>query len=407
MIVIIGGGPAGMLAAIAAGKTLSSVKGKILLLEANSECGVKLLLSGSGQCNYTHNLPHSEILRHCHEYANNLKPAYYAFDNSAFTKLLRDNGVESTIRPDNKVFPASLQARDVRDALLRQLAAAGVQLRFNAKVEAVSKHTGSGFKLSLQNGETLDCNKLIISTGGASYPVTGSDGFALRFAKALGHQPLPFKPHLSSVVLQDFDSYSSCAGISIPSATLKFISSAGSFTAQGDLLFTHTGFSGPVILDNSYRLDKGGIVSLRLVPDAEKFVAKLKLSAGKQSVFNALHPAGIPARLLNIMLERAGVPADIAVGELRKDMLKALISLLGDCRFSIAKVHGLNSAMASAGGVSLKEVNAKSMESRLCEGLYFAGEILDYALPTGGFNIQIAASTGWLAGCSAARNYLK
>lgn len=402
-LIIIGAGPAGLMAAISAGRALGDAKGKVLLLDGNPVCGAKLLLSGSGQCNFTNNLPTDEFLIRCNEYANYLKPSFYAFNNQAFSLLLQEAGVDSFIRPDNKVFPASMQASDVRDALLQQAFAAGAEVSYSSLVSAVTKQADSSFRLMLNSGNTLDCEKLIIATGGASYSKTGSDGKALKLAKALGHKPVPFRPHLTNVVICRFDRFRTCAGISLPDAEICFDGDYSHFKAKGDLLFTHSGFSGPVILDNSYRFERGGVISISLVTNAQSLFKDLQKTAGNHSVINALKTTGLPARLLQTLCNISHTPTNISFRNLPQTMRKNLIGVLTDWPFIISSMGNLSVAMTSAGGIPLLEVNAKTMASRLCPGLYFAGEILDYALPSGGFNIQIAASTGWLAGSSAAK----
>ncbi|MDY0152518.1 MAG: aminoacetone oxidase family FAD-binding enzyme [Candidatus Cloacimonas sp.] len=402
-LIIIGSGPAGLMAAIAAGRAMGSAQGKILLLEGNPACGAKLLLSGSGQCNYTNNLPTDDFLARCNEYANYLKPSFYAFNNQAFLRLLQESGVDSLIRSDHKVFPASLQASEVREALLKQALAAGADVRYNALVSSVAKQADSSFRLTLNSGKTLECEKLIIATGGASYPQTGSDGIALRLAKALGHKPIPFRPHLTNVALDSFDRFKACAGVSLSDVEIRVTGEHHKFKVRGDLLFTHNGLSGPVILDNSYRLEKEDLISVSYLNNAQSLFNDLQKTAGNHSVINALKATGLPARLLQTLCEINCIPTHIPFRDLPQNMRKGLMAILTYWPFKISSLGNMGVAMASAGGVPLPEVNAKTMASRVCPGLFFAGEILDYALPTGGFNIQIAASTGWLAGSSVVK----
>ncbi|MDD2228022.1 MAG: aminoacetone oxidase family FAD-binding enzyme [Candidatus Cloacimonetes bacterium] len=401
-IIVIGGGPAGLAAAISASRALGNRPGKVTLVEGSSACGNKLLLSGSGQCNFTHHLPVKEFLLRCGEYANYLKPAYYSFTNDAFSSLLAEAGCESTIRADNKVFPQSMKASDVRDALVAQAIKAGVLILTDSKVRDVHKNNDKGFMLDLENGQQLACERLVIASGGASYPQTGSDGKALIFAKALGHKPVQFRSHLNSVSIEHFDKYKTCAGISIPNAQATFIGGGKRTRAVGDLLITHTGFSGPLILDNCHRFSQGMEISVCWVPKGEDLILEMHKMYSNMSILNALWTAPVPKNLLRVILDEHHFDSQTPMYNLGKKNLRELANMLGDCRYKIAMVNGLNTAMASAGGISLTEINAKTMQSRLCTGLYFAGEIMDYALPTGGFNIQMAVSTGWLAGISAA-----
>jgi len=406
-IIIIGGGPAGLAAAISAGRAFGKRPGKVTLLEGNPACGQKLLLSGSGQCNFTHHLPVNEFLARCKEYANYLKPAYYGFDNDAFSSLLAEAGCASIIRADNKVFPQSMQASDVRDAMVAEAIKAGVLILTNSKVLEIHKHAEKGFIVDMENGQQLACEKLILSSGGASYPLTGSDGKALNFAKAVGHKPQQFRPHLQSVNIENFDSYSACAGISIPNAKVTFSSAGKGVSAIGDLLITHTGFSGPLILDNCYRFTKGMEISMCWVPGGRELIPELHKKAKSMTILNALWNTPVPKNLLRVILDENHFDSQTTMSSLGKKQVRELVQILVDCRYIISRVNALNTAMASAGGILLTEINAKTMQSRLCPGLYFAGEIMDYALPTVGFNIQMAASTGWLAGLSAANTVFK
>jgi hypothetical protein len=403
-IIIIGGGPAGLAAAISAGRAAGmGTKGSIILIEGNTECGNKLLLSGKGQCNFSNNLPITDFLLRCGKYANYLKSAYYGFDKDAFIHLLDEAGCQSYARPDGKVFPVSMKASDVRDALLQLAVAAGVSINNQARVVGINKLPEAGFEISLDNGGKLSCDKLIISSGGASYPQTGSDGKALDFAKALGHETIPFRPHLGSVNLRDFKAFSKCAGISMPNIRASFTNKASSFNAEGDLLITHTGFSGPLILDNCHKLSSGTEITICWVQDAESRILEEQKQNPNMEILNALWEIPIPRNLLKTILETKGIELQRIMKRLSFMDVKMLAAGITRSNFTVSRVESLNTSMASAGGVPLSEVNAKTMQSRLCPGLYFAGEILDYALPTGGFNIQIAASTGWLAGASAVK----
>jgi len=402
-IVVIGGGPAGLAASISAGRALAGNKGSVLLLEGNQECGKKLLLSGSGQCNFSNNLPILEFLYRLGKNANYLKSAYYNFDKDAFTNLLTDAGCQSYARPDGKLFPLSMKASDVRDALVKQAVSAGVTILYNARVYDLGKHNQTGFIINMENGSKLSCDKLIITTGGASYPQTGSDGKALSYTKSLGHEATAFRPHLGNVNLQEFSFYKKCAGISLPNVQATFAGKEKSFTASGDLLITHKGFSGPLILDNCHRLKRGMEIIIRWAQDAETRLFEAQKKYPKMDIINALWELPIPKKLLKTILEARGLEFHQSMKRLTEFEILLLATVLSGSHYTISRVESLDTAMASAGGIPLAEINAKTMQSRICPDLYFAGEIMDYALPSGGFNIQMAVSTGWLAGESAVR----
>jgi len=397
-IIVIGAGPAGFCAAISAARKLEE-RGKVLLLEGGEQTGRKLLLSGSGQCNFTNNLEREDFLKKLGRYAMYLKPAYYAFDNVALTSLLAEGGCPHLIRQDGKVFPASFKAEDVRMAFLLHVHNAGVTLRQNSLITAILKED-NGFKIYTESGHVYHGTKLVICTGGASYPGTGSDGKAIKLTRTLGHHPVPFRPHLSSASIYRFERYKDCAGISLSNVRARFITANGQFDAVGDLLITHRGFSGPLILDNSHLLAKDDKIIINWFPDIESLLPEMIKYHKRSNVINGLWLTHIPPNLLRAILGLSTFDY-ITMSELRKSDRNWIIEYLSASPYFIKSMGNLGSCMASAGGVPLSEINAKTMESRVCPGLHFAGEIMDYALPSGGFNIQMACSTGWLAGAKA------
>ena len=401
ILAIIGGGVSGLMAAISAARAMQDKENEIVVLESGAQCGAKILLSGSGQCNFTHEGTNEEFLSRCREYKNYLKPAYYTFSNTQFIKLLSDAGCPSATRDDAKVFPASMKASDVRDCLLNTALRLGVRVIYHAKVSRVEITADGDFMITTDNSFRVTASRLLIATGGGSYPKTGSDGQALMLAKSLGHNITPFRAHLCGVCIKHYAPYKQCAGISIPKAVIKFEEKDAQFSDCGDLLFTHTGLSGPVILDNGYRTCAGMIISINLIPDYKQELTELLGQNKNATLINTLSKLSVPRRLLGTIMEQNGFDPAQAISGINKKEINRLQTILLSCKFEVSSVGALETAMASAGGVLLSEVNSKSMESRICKGLFFAGEVLDYALPSGGFNIQIAASTGWLAGLKA------
>ncbi|MCB5256891.1 MAG: aminoacetone oxidase family FAD-binding enzyme [Candidatus Cloacimonadaceae bacterium] len=383
MIAIIGAGPAAMGAAIAIGKNA-------VMLERNPVPGKKLLLSGKGQCNFTNACDSEAFLRALAEFRNWLKPAFYAFDNRAFIRLLEDAGCPVLIRDDDKVFPQSMKAGDVRDTLLKIALGGGASLITDCRIthiEAVS----DGFRLVAANGKRYQARKIIIAAGGAAWPLTGSDGSSYRLAASLGHRVLKPRPALASVRIKDYSPFSACAGIA-----LKTRMSFGKNRAEGDLLFTHTGFSGPVILNNSRFLQVDDQIRL-LLADGSALSALLRRHPKKQ-LSSILPMLALPQSLAFAICRHLKIPAGTMAAELQASPRKLLESWLGSAPFRISALESLATAMSDFGGVDLKEVNTKTMQSRLTPGLFFAGESLAYSLPTGGFSIQMAFSTGYLAG---------
>lgn len=401
-IVVIGGGPAGLCAAIAAARKLKGTAKKVVLLDSNPQPGAKLLISGSGQCNFTNALEADEFVKRLGKYGNYLKSAYLNFDNKHFYQLLEEAGCHGFIREDGKVFPEDFKSQTVLKALLEQLQHSGAVLSCSSRVIDIEARPEGGYKLSFENGDVLESRKLIIATGGASYPATGSDGKALKLVKKLGHAIIPFRPHLCSVNIVDFRYLSPCTGISVAGVQAKFVCKSGTYEAAGDLLITHGGFSGPLIMDNSHLLKANDEIIINWIPYADELLIDLRKQLPKMNLDNALAVAGLPHRLLGAILSSRYIPGYMKINTMSNQELRLYGRKLMACKYLISQVSGFGKAMASAGGVSLAEINAKTMESRICPGLYFAGEIMDYALPTGGFNIQMAASTGWMAGEHAA-----
>lgn len=389
--VIIGAGPAGLAAAI-------SSTGTCLVLERNPSAGKKLLLSGSGQCNFTHDLSVEDFLARCGPFARFLKPSLYTFGPQSFIELLREYGCPSFIRDDGKVFPQSLQAADVRDALLSAAHAKGVKFAFGNLVSGVEANDGHW--IITAEGGRYRSRKLVLAGGGASWPRTGSDGSCYTLARQLGHTIQEPRPALAALEVEGYAPFRDCAGIALPYARASFKGKHGKALARGSLLFTHTGLSGPLVLDNSHLLSAGDTVTLHLVDDADARILDLCGKHPTRLLPGALKALGIPEALLNAILSSSGVDCSHKCAELpRAERMKAA-RVLSAFPFTVRKLEDLTTAMLTAGGVPLSEVKAASMESRLRSGLYFAGELLDYNLPTGGFNIQAAFSTGWLAGRS-------
>lgn len=401
-IVVIGGGPAGLCAAIAAARKLQGAPKRVVLLDSKPQPGAKLLISGSGQCNFTNALEADEFVKKLGKYGNYLKSAYLNFDNKHFSQLLEEAGCHGFIREDGKVFPEDFKSQTVLKALLEQLQHSGAVLSCSSQVTGIAAKPDGGYQLSLTSGDEMECRKLIIATGGASYPATGSDGKALKLVKKLGHAVIPFRPHLCSVNIYDFEDLSPCTGISVSGVQAKFVTESGTYEAAGDLLITHGGFSGPLIMDNSHLLKANDEIIINWIPYADELLIDLSKQLPRMNLGNALAVAGLPHRLLGAIMSSRSIISYMKMRTFSNKELRDYGSRLMACSYYISQVSGFAKAMASAGGVSLAEINAKTMESRICPGLFFAGEIMDYALPTGGFNIQMAASTGWMAGEHAA-----
>ncbi|MDD4559537.1 MAG: aminoacetone oxidase family FAD-binding enzyme, partial [Candidatus Cloacimonetes bacterium] len=331
MIAIVGAGPAGLAAAIACGK-------EAVILERNPMAGKKLLLSGSGQCNFTNSCDSESFLKALGEFRNWLKPAFYAFDNRAFIRLLEDAGCPVFIREDGKAFPQSRKSADVRDTLLRLALSRGATIRTACNISGISIRDG-GFTLSTDDSRQFAASAIILAAGGASWPQSGSDGSSYRLAQSLGHSIIPPRPALASIRIKDYSAFCTCAGVSLK-ASLYF----GKHCATGDLLFTHTGFSGPLILDNSRSLNAGDHIYLCLA-DASQISALIQNNP-KKRVTSILQMLGLPQSLAMALCNKHGIPADIAATNLKAPERKALTSLLEKTPFTIVGIEGLESSMS-------------------------------------------------------------
>lgn len=311
-------------------------------------------------------------------------------------ELLETNGCPVTVRADGKVFPTSFKAEDVRDTLLRLALAKGNIIEYEKKVVSVVYQ--DGFHLICEDGSEFLCRDLIIAGGGCSYPQTGSDGSALELAIQLGHKVIKPRPALAAVRIRSYKSFVSCAGISLKGIKAILITPHQRHPAQGDLLFTHSGLSGPLILDHSHLHSGADRIQLELLPRAEERIPLLLDKYARQNLINCLKHSGLPEALLIALLSTQSIDPAQPSAQVKKTVRHQIVHLLSRMEFTVSEIESISTAMLTAGGICLKEVRARNMESRLHPGLRFAGELLDYNLPSGGFNIQAAISTGWLAG---------
>lgn len=397
--IVIGAGPAGLFCALSTRRG----KGGVLLLERNTGPGSKLLLSGSGQCNFTHSGPIEEFTCRYGRATNFVKPSLYGFSNTALVDFIESRGVATTVREDGKVFPASMRATDVLSALLGQCIDLGVEIRYDSRVLSVS-HDRSGFTAAVGN-ESFLSDSLVISTGGCSYPETGSTGDGYVLAESLGHTVTDVTEALAPVSVRD-PLISSLAGISVRNAGVRLIRGGRrADSGQGDVLFTGNGLSGPGILDLSRSVRKGDqlLVSMTGTDSNDAGDRLAEGLEGGRTIRNVLKNMGVPARLSDAILKRVGIDPARRGGEVSGAQRMKLFELLTSFPFTVEGKGGFGAAMATAGGVRRDEINRHTMESRVTENLYFAGEIIDVDGDTGGYNIQWAFSSGRAAGTGIIR----
>lgn len=427
--VVIGGGPAGIAAAYAA----AEAGDEVLLLEKNEKLGKKLFITGKGRCNVTNACDKDAFFEHIVSNPKFLYSAYSGFDNQAFMKLIEENGTELKIERGDRVFPVSDHSYDIIDALKNALKKAGVKVRLNAQVSDIltcrkehaataedvsapsskiakdkSVHTErmvQGVKLS--SGEAIFADKVVIATGGISYPSTGSTGDGHRFAQKSGHRIVPLKPALVPFDTKE-EWVTSLQGLSLKNVKLSlYVDDKLKYSEMGEMLFTHFGISGPLVLTASSVL--AGIdayrkceVFLDLKPalSDKEFDSRLirELENGNKKEIKNILKNIYPLKLAAIACDITGIDPYKKCNEINKEERKKLFSFTKNMKITVLGTRDFNEAIVTHGGVSVKDVNPKTMESKLVSGLYFAGEVLDVDAFTGGFNIQIAFSTGMLAG---------
>jgi predicted Rossmann fold flavoprotein len=392
-----------MMAAGTAAKSGSSV----ILLEKMPSLGRKLLITGQGRCNITNNLEVKKFIADCGPRARFLFGPLTRFGFEATLKFFEDLGLKCKLERGGRYFPESDSSRDVLEALERYLAAGNVRVITNARVTGIRKER-EGFSVTAGT-EVYRSAKLIIATGGKSYPGTGSTGDGYAWAEGLGHKVSP--PNPSDVPLNVKENFiRELQGLSLKNAELTFSQDSKKIKFFGEMLFTHYGISGPIVLDASRALgpwlDDGPVdCKLDLKPALSEDMLDKRLQreipASGKKTFKIFIKEYLPAKLIPIFINLCGIDGDLRVNQLNAGQRKKVIELLKEIRFTITSLRGFDEAVVTAGGVDTDQIDQSTMESKKNKGLYFCGEILDLDGPCGGYNLQIAWTTGFLAGKSA------
>lgn len=406
-VIVIGGGPAGILAAGAAGE-----RGRrVLLIEKNEKLGKKLFITGKGRCNITNAAEMDEFMSHIPKNSKFLYSAFRGFSNTDIISMLNEMGLKTKVERGGRVFPESDKSSDVLKALQKFLDKNNVQVMLNTAVKDVIEKDGNIDGVLLQDGRYLHSESVIICTGGVSYPQTGSTGDGLKFAKEAGHTITDLFPSLIPLAVKE-DYIKELQGLSLKNVAIKVLAdNKPIYNDFGEMLFTHYGLSGPIILSASFYIseqlrNKQNIrVSIDLKPalteeELDKRVLKDFQEKINKNFKNSLD-ALLPQKLIPVIIKLSKIDETKEVNQISKEERKQLVSLLKNLEFNIAGTRPIVEAIVTSGGVSLKEVNPKTLESKLVQGLYFAGEVLDLDAFTGGYNLQIAFSTGYAAGSNA------
>ncbi len=404
-LIVIGGGPAGLMAAGQAGERGA----RVLLLEKNARPGVKLLLTGGQRCNLTNRISAKEMVKVFGPNGKFLFSALSRFDADDTIDFFQKRGVKIKIEDNQRVFPASNRARDVLMALLGYLKQAKVEIATGSAVKKIVHRNNSITKIILADGREMSAKNYLIATGGKSYPATGSTGDGYAWLMALGHTVIKPLPALAPIIVKD-KLVKDLEGVSL--AKVKFSwQKAGKIIHRqiGETIFTADGLSGPAILASSGLIARA-LPGVKLIIDFFPAEDSAGLDFKLQQLFSANHNRQIknalagflPAKLAVVLLRRAGISPELKINQLTKNNRQQLIKSIKFFELEVARVAGFDRAMMTAGGVDLKEVESGAMRSKLISNLFFAGEILNLDGPTGGFNLQACWSTGRLAGESAA-----
>lgn len=407
-VIVIGGGPAGMMTSITAAMNGS----KVALFEKNKRLGKKLLMTGGGRCNVTNNRPVEDLITHIPGNGRFLYSTFAQFDNQDIMNFFNERGVALKEEDHGRIFPVSNKSATIVDTLKKELESLNVELHFKEPVEKIISDGTAIQGVRTAEGD-YSAKSVVITTGGITYPSTGAQGDGYRFAKSVGHHVTPLYPTESPIFLtDDFVAAKSLQGLSLQDVTLSVVDQKNKTVAshEMDLLFTHFGVSGPAALRCSsfvnqlLRAQETVTLKLDCFPQLTKgeLLAEIKErgSASTKQLKNAL--AGIlPERLLLFFLEKVGI-SELTFAQTSNEQCAQLIDYCKNWSLTANKTFGLEKSFVTGGGVELKEVNPKDLASKKIPGLYFAGEVLDVNGYTGGYNITTAFCTGYVAGTNAA-----
>jgi len=400
--IVIGGGAAGMMSAGTAARNGQSV----VLIEKNKILGKKLLITGKGRCNVTNACDEVEtLIRNVPRNGTFLYSAFYTFTNADVMRFFEDLGVPLKVERGERVFPVSDRSADIVNALRKFCVDSGVEFR-TAEVAEVLAVDGKTAGVKLLSGEVINADKVIVATGGKSYASTGSTGDGYRFARKLGHTIAEPKPSLVPIETVE-DWVPELMGVSLKNVAVALVDGKDKkiYSDFGEMIFTHFGVSGPIVLSASAHA-RGGVAGFKLHIDLKPALTREQLDARILRDFekyrnkdfkNSLADL-LPQRLIDVIIRLSGIPPELKIHSVTREQRSELVDLLKSLTVTAKGFRSIDEAIITSGGVSVKEIDPSTMQSKLVEGLYFAGEVIDVDAYTGGFNLQIAFSTGYLAG---------
>ncbi len=407
-VVVIGGGPAGMMVAGRAGE----LSARVLLLEKNRRLGNKLLMTGKGRCNITNNLVDTrEMTEKFGKNGRFLFSALNTFGVNEIISFFEDRGLETKVERGARVFPQSDRSSDVLDILISYLDKSRVEVRTNIEVKSFEKGETGIKQLTLLNGDKIEADNYVIATGGLSYPGTGSTGDAYAWAEYLGHEVIKPIPSLTPVTIEE-KFVRDLEGLSLKNVEISLYQGNKKIDSIfGEAIFTSNGMSGPIILDISKKIAETGVDGLSFVIDYKPAIEFRELDLRIQNDFmassnkmfkNSLDNL-LPQKLIPVIIKLSGINPEKKINLVTRDERKKILHLLKEFKLNISGVLGFSRAIITAGGLSLREIDPKTMKSKIINNLYFAGELLDLDGPTGGFNLQVCWSTGFVAGNSVVK----
>ena len=413
--IIIGGGPAGMMSAI----TASKQGDEVILLEKQNSLGRKLLITGKGRCNITSSLSMDEFIKNTPTNGKFLYSAFKQYTNLDIINFLKEQGLEVKEERGNRIFPVTDKSIDVLECFKKKIKELNIKVKYGEKVEEIlTKENNEKFEVIgvKTTNDKFFADKVVLATGGKSYPLTGSTGDGYNLAKNLGHTITKIRPSLVPIEIYDNEMCKKLQGLSLKNVEIKVVdveNNKNIYEDFGEMIFTHFGVSGPIILSLSAHLCRYKNVEEKL--KNKKIVLKIDFKTAlsekklddrilrdfgeeKNKQFKNSLDKLLPQKLIPVIVEKSGINPLKKVNEITKEERRKLVELLKSFEIELKKFRPIEEAIITNGGVSIKEINPKTMESKIVDGLFFAGEIIDVDSYTGGFNLQIAYSTGYVAG---------
>lgn len=400
-VIVIGGGAAGMMSAI----TSATYGNDVVLLEKNEKLGKKIYITGKGRCNLSNDVDIRDFMENVVRNPKFLFGSLNEFSPKKTMDFFENNGLTLKVERGNRVFPSSDKASDVTKTLEKILKSYNVSIRLNTTVKNINCRNGQVSGVVTDKGD-FECDKVIVCTGGKSYPLTGSTGDGYFFAKAVGHTIIDVRPGLCGINVKD-NFCKEMQGLSLKNVCLTVMSGEKVvFSDFGEMLFTHFGISGPIVLTCSSYINRLNFSDLTFFIDFKPALTENELDARLLREFET-HKTGFISSVISTLLPKSAVTSFInkcgislkrKVADIPKGERETIVKTLKNFSFKCVGLRSLDEAIITSGGVSVKEINPKTMESKKCKGLFFAGEVLDVDALTGGFNMQIAFSTGYAAG---------